>query len=83
MNKIALVICCFALIFVNYTSVSANADGCVTIQDGTLLTSEGIVIVPGFDQWGCMFSKGFGQIRGKNKRGFRSQIPSFYSLSNL
>jgi len=31
----------------------------------------------------CMFSKGFGQIGDKNKRGFRSQIPSFCSLSNL
>ena len=30
----------------------AGKKGCTTIQDGTLLTSEGDVIVPGFDEWG-------------------------------
>jgi hypothetical protein len=28
------------------------ADDCTTIQDGTLLTSDGNVIVPGYDEWG-------------------------------
>jgi hypothetical protein len=34
-------------------------------------------------EWNCMYSKGFGQIGDKNKRGFRSQLPFFCSLSNL
>lgn len=29
-----------------------NGPGCTTIQDGTLLTSTGDVIMPGYDQWG-------------------------------
>jgi len=30
----------------------ASAQECTTIQDGTLLTSGGDVILPGYDQWG-------------------------------
>lgn len=32
--------------------VLAKQGDCVQIQDGTLLTSEGEVITPGFDEWG-------------------------------
>ena len=31
---------------------SANSEGCTTIQEGTLLTSDGEVVVLGFDDWG-------------------------------
>ena len=31
---------------------AAPKDDCTTIQDGTLLTSDGDVIVPGYDEWG-------------------------------
>ena len=30
----------------------SSNDDCATIQSGTLLTSDGQVIVPGYDQWG-------------------------------
>lgn len=29
-----------------------NDDGCTKIQDGTLLTSDGQIIKPGYDEWG-------------------------------
>jgi hypothetical protein len=43
---------------------SNNNDGCTTIQEGTLFTSAGDVIVPGYDQWGYnyqarMFNGGY------------------------
>lgn len=31
---------------------AGKKSGCTTIQDGTLLTSEGVVIEPGYDRWG-------------------------------
>lgn len=42
----------------------AGAQDCTTIQDGTLLTSGGDVITPGYDQWGYnyqarMFNGGY------------------------
>jgi len=33
-------------------AVMAEKNGCTTIQDGTLLTSDGEVITAGYDQWG-------------------------------
>jgi len=45
----------FVLLFI-VTSASAGGGGgdnaCARIQDGTLLTSDGSPIVPGFDSWG-------------------------------
>ena len=34
------------------TVMAAKKDKCTTIQDGTLLTSDGEVITTGYDQWG-------------------------------
>lgn len=62
MKKIITLFCC---IFISFAFSSAMAaDNCTTIQDGTLLTSAGAVIVPGFDTWGYnyqahMFNGGY------------------------
>lgn len=37
---------------IGMTSYVGAADGCVTIQDGTLLTTDGRVITTGYDEWG-------------------------------
>jgi hypothetical protein len=63
MRKLAIVFCCITLVLAFSTPVIAG-DGCTTIQDGTLLTSGGDTIVPGFDQWGYnyqahMFNGGY------------------------
>ena len=34
------------------TSFAAPKQACTTIQSGTLLTSDGMVIIPGYDKWG-------------------------------
>lgn len=34
------------------SSEAGKKDGCFTIQDGVLLTSDGDLIEPGYDQWG-------------------------------
>ena len=50
MKKIVTIICC--ALFVLAFSISAMAQDCTTIQDGTLLTTDGSLIETGFDQWG-------------------------------
>lgn len=47
MRRIAL-----CALFLAAATASAVADDCVTIQEGTLLTSTGQVIETGFDMWG-------------------------------
>ena len=72
MKKLVMVLGCLMLVLVFSSSVIAgkggvkgsNKDGCTTIQDGTLLTSDGFVIFPGYDQWGYnyqahMFNGGY------------------------
>ena len=49
MKKITIILCC--ALFILAFSTSAMAE-CTTIQDGTLLTSDGDTIMTGFDQWG-------------------------------
>ena len=56
MKKLAIVLSCLALVITFYSQVMAGKGGnksdCTTIQDGTLLTSDGRVIVTGYDEWG-------------------------------
>lgn len=56
MKKLAIVLICLALVFTFSIEVMAGKGGnksdCTTIQDGTLLTSDGDVILPGYDEWG-------------------------------
>ena len=63
MKKIATIFSCLILIFAFSNSAMAG-DECTTIQSGELVTSEDIVIVPGFDEWGYnyqahMFNGGY------------------------
>jgi hypothetical protein len=51
MKKIGVLLCCIFLVLAFSTYAMAQ-QVCTTIQDGTLLTSDGEVIVPGFDTWG-------------------------------
>jgi len=51
MKKMAIFLYCILLALAFSTNAMA-AEVCTTIQDGTLLTSAGEVIVPGFDKWG-------------------------------
>ena len=55
MKKLAIILSCLALVLTFSTQVIAGKGGnksdCTTIQDGTLLTSDGRVIVPGYDEW--------------------------------
>ena len=41
-----------AIVAAVFATKGGKKAGCTTIQDGTLLTSTGDVIVPGYDQWG-------------------------------
>jgi hypothetical protein len=50
MKKIGAVLYCILLILA--FSTYGLAQECTTIQDGALYTSDGQLIVPGFDQWG-------------------------------
>jgi hypothetical protein len=61
MKKLMIVFGCLMLVLVFSSHVMAgkggvkgsnNDEDCATIQSGTLLTSTGDVIVPGYDQWG-------------------------------
>ena len=56
MKKLIMILGCMALVIVFSTYAMAEKGGknagCTTIQEGTLLTSTGYVIVPGYDQWG-------------------------------
>jgi len=56
MNKIVMLLGCLALAFFFSTQVAAEKGGkkagCTTIQDSTLLTSDGRVIETGYDEWG-------------------------------
>ncbi len=51
MRKLATLIGAAALAIFGFAG-AAWALECVTIQDGILLTSEGEVITPGYDDWG-------------------------------
>ena len=61
MKKIIVILGCLALVLVFSSSVMAkkggvkgnnNDDACTTIQDGTLVRSDGEVIETGYDEWG-------------------------------
>jgi hypothetical protein len=52
MKKTAMFLYCIPFILVFSVYAMAEQDQCTTIQDGTLLTSTGDVIVPGFDRFG-------------------------------
>jgi hypothetical protein len=60
MKKLMIILGCLMLVLVFSSHVMAEKGGvkgssnddCATIQSGTLLTSDGQVIVPGYDQWG-------------------------------
>jgi hypothetical protein len=41
-----------AVVIALFASAAMAAEGCITIQSGTLLTSAGEVIETGYDQWG-------------------------------
>ncbi len=56
MKKLMFVLAVFCLLLILPSAASASSPGnnpqCTTIQDGTLLTSSGDVITPGYDKWG-------------------------------
>jgi len=56
MKKLALILCCLALVLTFSTPLMAEKGGsksdCTTIQDGSLYTSDGRLIVTGYDEWG-------------------------------
>ena len=52
MKKLAFVLLALVLLAALPTTAIGKPDKCTTIQDGTLLTSDGQVITPGYDQWG-------------------------------
>lgn len=57
MKKYFVALGCLALIFAFSNLALAGGKGkgkqeCITIQDGFLLTSEGVLVEPGYDQWG-------------------------------
>ena len=51
MKKIALILFCIALVLA-FSTYAIAGDTCTTIQDGTLLRSDGVPIVTGYDEWG-------------------------------
>lgn len=52
MKKATVIIAALAMVLVYTTRIMAGNDGCTTIQDGTLGTSEGVLIETGYDAWG-------------------------------
>jgi hypothetical protein len=56
MRKLTVLIICLAIALTFSTQVMAGKGGnksdCTRIQDGTLLTSDEDVIMPGYDKWG-------------------------------
>ena len=53
MKKLAFVLLALVLLTALPTTAIGKTGGkCTTIQDGTLLTSDGQVITPGYDEWG-------------------------------
>jgi len=56
MRKLTVLIICLAIALTFSTQIMAGKGGsksdCTRIQDGTLLTSDGGVIMPGYDEWG-------------------------------
>jgi len=55
MKKLMLVLAVFALLVVPSAAIAGGPGGggtCATIQSGTLLTSDGQVLTPGYDKWG-------------------------------
>jgi len=68
MKKLVILLGCLALVLTFSSQVLAGKGGnkpeCTTIQDGTLLTSDGRVIETGYDEWGYnyqahMFNGGY------------------------
>jgi len=52
MKKFAFVLIALVLLAVPTATAAGKPDKCATIQDGTILTSDGLAIVLGYDQWG-------------------------------
>ena len=54
MKKLMIVLTVLVLLIVPSTAIAGGPGGdtCITIQSGTLFTSDGLPIVPGYDQWG-------------------------------
>ena len=57
MKKLIFVLMMLMLLAIPSTALAGSpcgkgSDECTTIQDGTLLTSDGEVITPGYDEWG-------------------------------
>lgn len=66
MRKLVLAVLLFVILALSAGSVMAGGPGqaCTTIQDGTLLRSDGVLITPGYDEWGYnyqaqMFNGGY------------------------
>jgi len=51
MKRVTLLLTALTLFFGMIGSAGAG-DECTTIKDGTLITSAGVLITPGYDQWG-------------------------------
>jgi hypothetical protein len=52
MKKLLFILILFSLLIAAPTVIAGKGDQCTTIQDGTLLTSDGRTIEPGYDEWG-------------------------------
>ena len=52
MKKLLILLSCLALVLTFSTQVIAGKDGCTRIQDGDIYTSDGELIVLGYDEWG-------------------------------
>ena len=52
MKKLLILLSCLALVLSFSTQVIAGKDGCTRIQDGDIYTSDGELIVLGYDEWG-------------------------------
>ena len=64
MKKLLFGVMLIALLVVTITPAMADKPECTTIQDGTLLASDGTVITTGYDEWGYnyqahMFNGGY------------------------
>ena len=62
--SLAAIVLIISFVVIGTSSAVAKKSTCTTIQDGTLLTSDGALIVLGYDQWGYnyqahMFSGGY------------------------
>ncbi len=55
MKKFMLVLLVLVLLSIPYTVIADNPIECTTIQDGTLLRSDGVPITTGYDEWGYSY----------------------------